>query len=34
MKKGIKSGILSANKSADESADGRPIVGGVNVIAV
>ena len=30
MKKELKSGILSADKSAD----GRPTVGGVNVIAV
>ena len=30
MKKELKSGILSAGKSAD----GRPTVGGVNVIAV
>ena len=30
MKKKLKSGILSADKSAD----GRPTVGGVNVIAV
>ena len=36
MKKELKSGILSANKSglsADLSADCRPTVGGVNVIA-
>ena len=30
MKKELKSGILSADKSAD----GRPTVGGVNVIAI
>ena len=30
MKKELKTGILSADKSAD----GRPTVGGVNVIAV
>ena len=34
MKKELKSGILLADKSADKSADGRPTVGGVNVIAV
>ena len=34
MKKELKAGILSADKSADKSADGRPTVGGVNVIAV
>ena len=34
MKKELKSGILSADKSADLSADGRPTVFWVNVIAV
>ena len=32
--KELKSGILSADKSADQSADCRPTVGGVNIIAV
>ena len=34
MKKKLKYGTLSADESADKSADGRPTVGGVNVIAV
>ena len=34
MKKELKSGILSADKSADHRPINRPTVGGVNVIAV
>ena len=34
MKKELKSGILSADNSADKSADCRPTVGGAYVIAV
>ena len=34
MKKELKSGILSADKSVDHRPINRPTVGGVNVIAV
>ena len=34
MKKELKSGILSADKSADHRPINRPTVGGANVIAV
>ena len=34
MKKELKSGTLSADKSADHRPINRPTVGGVNVIAV